>query len=669
MNDIPKPAASQNPSFGLPGSEHKHAKEAQMVNPPDPNLKVRVNLIVRRKLGAPPLPDFEYFRATPRNLRKMISHEDFERLYGASQEDIEKVMEFSRANGLQTLDSNRERRTVIVEGTITQMNKAFQIELKHFVQGKNEYRGHVGPVYLPASLNGIVEALIGLDTRPLPIKHLSADPANTALLDPVSVANLYHFPPGDGAGQVIGIFETDAGFQGSGFSQTDINATMAAWPGNLTPPVPQVINVHGQIANISTPETLLDITVAAAVAQKATIVVYNSEFSYFLSPSSPNYVSMVQATMDALQRMIHPGTGDPVPTIISISYRWDVDNDTTQITPAEFQQYDQLFQAAAFLGITIILASGDTGVLGVPGTTVPEVSWPASSPWVLACGGTTIGDINGSSFEEFVWNDTFPPNLSGATGGGVSALYPLPGYQQFSGIPNSLATGNSGRGVPDIAGNASPNSGYSLVIQNVAAPIGGTSAVAPLYAGLIARINANLGFSVGNINLDLYQSGGSVCRDVNPTSTNPPSGPLNNSFSGIQGYPAGPGWDACTGWGSIDGEALQTWLSTNRQRAPVVQVGSSDTITITIGGENDGSSMTFVYQFGHLIKIIHNPPIFWSNPDPESKLGVGHVALLAISSLGSISSFAKDEGVKESLSKIEKDLVKKFRKEIEQILK
>jgi len=171
---------------------------------------------------------------------------------------------------------------------------------------------------------------------------------------------------------------------------------------------------------------------------------------------------------------------------------------------------------------------------------------------VIACGGTTIGGIKGSTFVEFVWNDKFGGN-SGATGGGISVRFPkVPTYQAGAGIPPRINTGTVGRGIPDIAGNASPNSGYpEFLAGSSVGPTGGTSAVAPLYAGLMAVINATLGSPAGFINSLLYSLAGSAFQVI----TGAP-GPVNNSFGGVTGYPANAGWDACTGLGSLNGTAL-----------------------------------------------------------------------------------------------------------------
>jgi kumamolisin len=163
-----------------------------------------------------------------------------------------------------------------------------------------------------------------------------------------------------------------------------------------------------------------------------------------------------------------------------------------------------------------------------------HVDFPASSPNVLGCGGTELFASGATISSETVWNE----GTNSATGGGVSSTFPLPDYQKNVKLPAAF------RGVPDVAGDADPNSGYQVRVDGQDMVIGGTSAVAPLWAGLIALINQKLGIPVGFLNPLLYGSlsGKNLFNDIT---------------SGNNGaYAAGPGWDACTGWGSPDGSKL-----------------------------------------------------------------------------------------------------------------
>jgi kumamolisin len=174
-------------------------------------------------------------------------------------------------------------------------------------------------------------------------------------------------------------------------------------------------------------------------------------------------------------------------------------------------------------------------------------------------GGTTIGNVSGSTFDEYVWNDVFTDNegneQSCATGGGVSDYFDLKDWQTSVGVDKSINDNtHAGRGVPDVAANASPNAWYTGVILGGSPfPGNGTSASAPLWAGLIAVINAALGVNLGFVNPALYAVGskGKGFNDITGAA-----GPADNGIRGVPGYPARVGWDACTGWGSPKGMEL-----------------------------------------------------------------------------------------------------------------
>jgi len=178
------------------------------------------------------------------------------------------------------------------------------------------------------------------------------------------------------------------------------------------------------------------------------------------------------------------------------------------------------------------VAAGDNG--STDGGTGNNVDFPASSPHVLACGGTKLTSSGTAITDEVVWNELAANE--GATGGGISNIFPMPTWQAGSGIPKPTGSAG-GRGVPDVAGNADPASGYVIRVDGQTLVIGGTSAVAPLWAGLIAVANQQNGKTAGLLQPQIYPAKAkSGFRDI--TAGN------NGSFK------AGPGWDACTGLGS-----------------------------------------------------------------------------------------------------------------------
>jgi kumamolisin len=206
--------------------------------------------------------------------------------------------------------------------------------------------------------------------------------------------------------------------------------------------------------------------------------------------------------------------------------------------------FDQAFQAAGALGVTVTVAAGDNGSSDGVNDGLAHVDFPASSPNVLACGGTRLIGSGQSITSETVWNDG---TSGGATGGGISAFFPPPAWQSKSNLPPSANPGaKPGRGVPDIAGDADPVTGYQIRVDGQNTVVGGTSAVAPLWAGLVALLNQSLGKPVGYLNPWLYTSAISI------------PGALHDITSGNNGaYQARVGWDACTGLGSGDGMKIQ----------------------------------------------------------------------------------------------------------------
>jgi kumamolisin len=230
--------------------------------------------------------------------------------------------------------------------------------------------------------------------------------------------------------------------------------------------------------------------------------------------------------------------------VISISWGGPESSWTAQ----SLQAYDQAFQEAALLGVTVCCAAGDDGSSDGVGDGQAHVDFPASSPYVLACGGTQLEGSSGAISAEVVWNEG---TMGGATGGGISEFFPVPTFQGTADVPPSVNPGGkSGRGVPDVAGDADPATGYQIRVDGRQLVFGGTSAVAPLWAGLTALITQHLGHPVGYLNPLLYSS-----QLAN-------AGAFHDITTGDNGaYQARQGWDPCTGVGSPDGAKLMQALT------------------------------------------------------------------------------------------------------------
>ena len=209
---------------------------------------------------------------------------------------------------------------------------------------------------------------------------------------------------------------------------------------------------------------------------------------------------------------------------------------------------------AAALGITVCAAAGDNGSSDGVNDGQVHVDFPASSPYALGCGGTKlIADPNtGAISSEVVWNEL--ASNEGATGGGVSDQFAQPTWQTNAGVgpraasqPAAGSSGAGGRGVPDVAGNGDPVTGYQIYQGGQAQVVGGTSAVAPLWSALIARLAQATGQRFGLIQPLLYAG-------VSPGVDVPGFHDITSGNNGA--YAAGPGWDSCSGLGSPDGTAL-----------------------------------------------------------------------------------------------------------------
>jgi kumamolisin len=515
------------------GSERRPAKGAVFVALADPTETLTITIVLRRRTDGIPLPKSDFFAKTPPGERQRLSTDEFAAKYGALRDDLERVAEFCRDHGLIVIDENAAARTIVASGTVAQMDEAFGVRLGRYkietgTEGNSEsYRGRDGAIYVPKGLTRTIVGVFGLDNRSI-TKTNTADPSDTEGLTVPAVTKLYGFPQNSAAGQTIAIFSK------TGYSIADVQQYFGTLPPGYPMPTIHDISVDASNDGSSDQETTQDICTAATAAPGAAIAVY------FTSDDQRGW-------LDLINRVIHPPAGDPVCSVLSCScYVSDGDDANTLGTSASWlTAVSQALCDAATQHVTVCVGSGDMGTDSKVADRHQHVQYPASDPCVLCVGGTTVGNVNGSSYDEYVWNDD-----TGATGGGISDHFPLPSYQAGAGVPASLKDGHQGRGVPDVAANASRNSGYTMIAAG-SFTAGGTSVAAPMWAGLIAVLNAALGQNLGFVNPALYSIGSRGFRDIMGAP-----GPADNGTNGVAGYPAGVGWDACTGWGSINGGAL-----------------------------------------------------------------------------------------------------------------
>jgi kumamolisin len=577
----------------LRGSRRTAVPGARRVADADPDEAVTVTIVVRRRRpldGHAPRP----LGAAATREERVALRRRFVARHGASRRDLDAVDRYVRTAGLSGIETSRARRTVTAQGAVRQMNAAFGVNLGEYQAAGVRYRGRVGRICIPRHLDGIVEAVFGLDERvqarprhksgdAIPEAELPDPGANprdilesataaalaaaataapnrnaTAKGDgasgttpppeirfwPAQVGRLYDFPTGvDGSGETIAIIALggrlgDADVTGF-FSRAEIET-----PHITTVPVDAVHarNVSSDAAIDLDREVMLDVAIAGSIAPKAALVVY-------LGGTQND-----QTFFNTITAAIHDA--EHVPSIISISWGLPERAWTRQARDA----VDAAFADAAALRVTVLCAAGDHGAAG-DGMLDDraQVDFPGASPNVLACGGTTLTGIADGVVSECTWN-----NRNGwATGGGVSECFTAPPWQ--SDIRKRLRRRGSkkhGRGVPDVAANADPRSGYVMPVHGAWHPVGGTSAVAPLYAGLCALINQATHSAAGALAPALYAlhtaNAARVFRDVTIGDN---SVPASGGTGAVKGYRARTGWDACTGLGSLNGRALLASLA------------------------------------------------------------------------------------------------------------
>jgi len=525
------------------GSERTPLPGSRLVGAADPHERVLLTLLLRRKLTSPGIDSFIQDQAQPHGgAGQFLSREEFAHVHGADPADIGKIQAFAAAYGLTVVEIHPEQRRVVLSGTVAAVSSAFGVYLARYEHPRGNYRGRVGEVLVPEDISPIVRGVFGLDTRPQATPHFrvfnrpasrtggpsaNANAAGTSYT-PTQIAQLYDFPTdATGKGQCIALIELGGGYRTSDLRQYFTELKLPQQPSVQSFSVDGGHNAPTGDPNGPDGEVILDIEVAGAIAPAASIVVY----------FAPNTDA---GFLDAIMTAVHDTHNKP--SVVSVSWGSAESEWTTQAT----QAMDEAFQEAATLGVTVCCASGDDGSSDRVTDGLAHVDFPASSPHALACGGTRLESSNATISNETVWNDG--PG-QGATGGGVSAVFPPPAWQKRFQIESANPGGGRGRGVPDVAGDADPQTGYRVRIDGQQLVFGGTSAVAPLWAGLIALINERRGAPVGFINPIVYE------QNIGPA--------FHDITEGTNGaYEAGRGWDACTGLGSPDGAKLMALVPT-----------------------------------------------------------------------------------------------------------
>jgi kumamolisin len=523
----------------LKGSRRVHREGSRVVGRANPHDWVEVTLKLRR---AAPLPEPKP-RGPPSLTRAVLGAK-----YGAKPADVALVASTLSKLGVRVLSTHPASRRMRIAGPVSTMEQVFGVHLLHVVHEGRSYRGRVGDIHLPRSLAGVVVGVFGLDSRPMvrrrhaikaSHKDVPAPDARPWFL-PQELAAAYSFPDGDGSGLTIGLIEL-----GGQVIDSDLEAFAKA--AKLSK-VATVISKEAEPRTSdsiddqdSTGEVMLDVEVLAALCPAATIVAYFANFTE-------------QGWVNAVDTAIH----DTAHSLSVLSVSWGLAEGEDIWTAQAMSTVNDSLKEAATLGIPVCIAAGDDGSSDQVTDGRAYVDFPSSSPYALCVGGTTLQKSSGANIET-VWKDGdgLRADGGGSTGGGVSSVFARPDWQKAIDIASVNPGAIAGRCVPDVAANAAASTGYYMVANGSEGICGGTSAAAPLWAGLLARLNAQLDAStrVNYLTPLLYAPGstngqplGTIgCRDITQG---------NNETAAAGGYSAGPGYDAASGWGSPHGNAL-----------------------------------------------------------------------------------------------------------------
>ncbi len=506
--------------------------------------------------------------------RKYLTPEQFAARFGADQHDYDAVLAWAAQNGL-TVGEHYTARTVIpVSGTVAAVSSALATSFTDYRDqtGKTFYAAN-SPAHLPDAIAGRVQGVIGLNAQtqfaPMlkilpngvhPMAQGSGPGGGYAALD---LRRIYNVPP-----QSFGPAQTVAVFEQGGFTPSDVTTYLMR---NNLPMVPVKLRaVDGYNGSVNDPniegEAVLDIDMAIGLNPTLSqVLVYEQGKSAF-----------PVALLDSLSAMASDNTAK----VISISYGTDEAIQGTDAINAENGVLEQMTGQ----GQTVFASTGDDGAYGRSGNGQLNVADPSTQPFITAVGGTTLfTGAHDTYLAEEVWNDLGAG--FGGTGGGISNVWPIPGFQTPGGY--KVTTGNGGsatmRNVPDVAAVANPLTGVSIysAINGGWIIAGGTSVSAPIWGGYFSVVNGisqGLGFNVeGYINPAFYYlanfRGGPIYTMFNDV-TDGTNGDLSQFAP--PGFSAGTGYDNTTGWGTLLGSALLTDLVvpvTNTAPPPAPVIG------------------------------------------------------------------------------------------------
>ena len=534
----------------LRGNVPKILARSQWVSPHNPLGTVPV--MIALKLRHPHALD-AFLRAVrdPSSplYRQFLTPQEFTHLYGPSPATVARVKAYLRAQGFTVTGVSRNLMFVRATASTAVVERAFSVSIDDYVHNNVRFYAASSDPRLPSSVAPYVQAVLGLNDAPLfrpmlvPNRRVSAQSTPSGYA-PQQIATAYDWPSITNTQNGSGVIIANATAESSNLSTSDLDTFWNTY--GLPTHTVNVINVGGSGGSTGgTIETTIDEERSGAMAPGATLDVYDAA-SATDSDFTSTYNTIVN---DNTAQVMTTSWGEP-----------ESDASSSTLTSD-----DNIFKQAAAQGISVFAAAGDNG--SSDGTSNSDTAdYPASDPYVVACGGTTLTlNSNNTIASEIAWS---------STGGAVSAVFSEPSWQVGNGVPQ-----NGYRNTSDIAMDADPNTGYSVYEGGSWSVYGGTSFVAPQMAGLIAVKDSETGTRLGQTNSLLY----------NDANTSNYASDFNDITSGSNGaFSAGPGWDHPTGWGSPQATNLIAHLggTTTTVPAPTAQNGS---VTTTEGQAVSGT--------------------------------------------------------------------------------
>ena len=484
---------------------------------------ILISVYLKRDLHENGMTLKEYVDGILAEEHPILSHDEYVYQFGSTEEATILVSDFFQDKDFEIVEANRGKGMVQISGTVENFSNTFNITLLDVTDDNRTYMMHEGTATIPAEIDALVEQVLGFDQSFVAIKHAVRCQAEVVdplvAVTPVQMATAYGMPPGNGYGGCIGIFELTYSSYVTGYSQSDVDSSFSRI-GLASPTIVQ-INVNGASASTSSDaESMLDIYCAGAMSPK-------SRIAYYTAPNSGT-----QNINDNILACANDTVNNP--TTLDIS--WGIGDGT---------QYDTALQSCVAKGITVFVSSGDSGAVNL------SMALTCCSQYMVSAGGTSTY-LNGSNqiTSEVAWS---------GSGGGISAYVPLPTWQtglttttktaSATGTPTALPR----RGVPDISAPADPNTGFAFFVNGSFVQYGGTSAAAPLLAGMWSRLNAQLGQRIPFNMTTWYSNRALLFNDIT-------SGDNRDGYT--TGYTTTVGWDAVTGLGTPKADQIYKYFHT-----------------------------------------------------------------------------------------------------------